>query len=121
MIDKDWLLKYFLVQKISTMSIPLKVREIGASKHKSRKFAALLLYFLGKNNVGQLVYTPLTCKIYLVKDLKANLLIGNNIIFPEGFVIDIRGKNALIKSCGVTITIDTRQKEQFLTKKLLVS
>lgn len=103
------------------MSTLLKVRGIGASKHKSGKFATLLLYFLGKNNVGQLVYTSLTCEIYLVKDPKANLVIGNNIMFLKSFVIDIRGKNAFIKSCGVTITIDTRQREQFLTKKQLAS
>lgn len=121
LIDKSWLLKHLPTQKINTMSTPLKVRGIGASKHKLRKFAALSLYFPGKNNTGQLVYTFLTCKIHLVKDLKANMLIDNNIMSPEGFVIDVKGKSALSRSCGVTVPIDARQKEQFLTRKLFAS
>lgn len=103
------------------MSTFLKVREIGASKHKSGEFAALSLYFPGKNSTGQLVYASLTCEIHLVEDLKANLLIGNDIMSLEGFVIDVKGKNALIGSCGVTVPIDARQREQFLTRKLLAS
>lgn len=96
------------------MSTLLTVREIGASKHKSGEFAALSLYFPGKNNTEQLVYTFLTCKTHLVKDLKANLLIGNDIISLEGFVIDVKRKSALIGSCGVTVPIDARQRGQFL-------
>ena len=103
------------------MSTPLRVRGIRAPKHKSGEFAALSLYFPGKNNTGQLVYASLTCKIHLVEDLKANLLIGNDIMSPEGFVIDVKGKSALIRSCGVTVFIDTRQRGQFLTRKLLAS
>ena len=64
------------------MLTPLKVRSIGASKHELEKFAALLLYFPGRNNAGQQVYALLTCEIHLVEDLKANLLIANNIISP---------------------------------------
>ncbi len=103
------------------MSTPLQVRGIKASKHKSEEFAALSLYFLGKNNAGQLVYVSLTCEIHMVEDLRANLLIGNNIMFPKGFVIVVRRKKALIGSCEVTISIDARQWEQFLARKLLTS
>lgn len=92
------------------MLIPLKVRGIGASKHESGEFAAPYLYFPGKNNVGQQVYISLTCEIYLVKDLKANLLIGNDIMSPKGFIIDIKRKSVWIKSYGITIPIDVRQK-----------
>lgn len=55
------------------MSIPLKVRGIKASKHKSGEFAVFLIYFSEKNQVGQLIYTSLTWKIHLVKDLRAYL------------------------------------------------
>lgn len=103
------------------MSTSQKIREIEASKHKSREFAALLFYFSRRNNVGQLVYASLTFEIHLVENVRANLLIGNNIMSLKGFVIDIRGKNALIGSCGVTVPIDTRQRGHFLTRKLLAS
>ena len=91
------------------MSTPLKVRGIRASKHKSGEFASLSLYFQGKDNARQLVYASLTCEIYLVEDLRANLLIENDIMSPEGFVINVKRKKALIGSCGVTVPIDARQ------------
>lgn len=71
------------------MSISQKVREIEVFKHKSEEFATLSLYFPRKNDIEQLAYISLTYKIYLVKDLRANLLIGNDIISLENFFINI--------------------------------
>lgn len=99
----------------------LKVRAIGASKHKSAKFATFLLYFSGKNNAGQLVFVTLKCEIYLVEELWVILLIGNNILSLESVVIDISGRKALIKSCRVKTTINTKQQRQFFAKKLCAS
>lgn len=39
----------------------------------------------------------------------------------KGFVIDVKEWSALIKSYGLTVSIDTRQRRQFLTKMLLAS
>lgn len=50
LVDQNWLLKHLPQQKISILSILLKVRGIGASMHESVAFAALSLYFPGKNN-----------------------------------------------------------------------
>lgn len=103
------------------MSTSLKVRGIGASKHESVEFAALSLYFPGKDSTGRLVYASIRCEIHLVKGLRVNLLIGNDILSPEGFIIDIGRKSALIRSCAVTISINTKQRGQFLSRKLLAS
>lgn len=103
------------------MATSFKVRGIEVSKHKSGEFAALFLYFLGKNNMGHLVYAFLTCEIYLVEGHRANLLIGNNIMSLEGFFMDVKRRNVLIRGCGVTVPINTKQKEQFLIRKLLPS
>lgn len=89
------------------MSTFLKVNIIEASKHKSGKFVALSIYFSSENNAKQLVYVSLTYEIHLVKSLKANLLIRNNIIFLKGFVIDVKEFSALIKSCKMIIPINT--------------
>ena len=99
----------------------LKVRGISTSKHKSGEFVALFLYFLGKNNAGQQVYASLTCEIHLVKGLRANLLIGNDIMSSEGFIIDVKKRSALIENCRITVSIDARQRGQFLTRRLLSS
>ena len=90
------------------MSTPLKVRSIVASKHESSEFAVLSLYFPGKNNVGDLVYALLQYEIYLVEGLRANLLIGNNIISSEAMIINLGKKTALIDTYGVTININAK-------------
>lgn len=71
--------------------------------------------------MGQLVYASLTCEIHLFKGLRANLSIGNDIMSPEGFIIDDKKKSVFLRSCGVTIPIDARQKGQFLIRRLLAS
>lgn len=101
------------------MSTFLKVRGIGVSKHKSAEFTALSLYFSGKNDAGQLVYITPNYEIHLVKGLQANLLIGNDILLLEGVVINIGRKSALIESYKVIISVNAKEQEQFLTRKLL--
>lgn len=103
------------------MFSPLKFRGIGALKHESSEFVALVLYFLGKNGVGNLVYAALQCEIHLVKSLRVNLLIGNNIMSHEAMVMNLEMKTALIGACRVTININAKQRGQFLAKKLLTS
>ena len=49
------------------------------------------------------------------------MLIKNDIMSLEGFVIDVKVKKMLIKSSEMTTPINVRQKEQFLTKTLLAS
>lgn len=109
LVDRHWLLKRFPGQKINTMSTSLKVRGIGASKHKSSEFVVLSLYFPSKNNVRELVYALLQCEIHFVEGLRANLLIGNNIMSSEAMVINLGKKTALISACGVTINVNAKQ------------
>ena len=121
LVDKHWLLKCLPDQKISTMSIPLKVKGIGASKHESSEFAALSLYFPSRNAIRDLVYAALRCEIHLVEGLRANLLPGNDIMSPEAMVINLGKKTAIIGICGVSIDVNARQRGQFLAMKLLTN
>lgn len=111
LVNKNQLFRHLLSQKISTISISLKIREIRASKYKykSAKFVVLSLYFLGKDNIQRLVYVSIGYKIHLLKELRVNLLIDNNILSPKSFIIDIGRKNTLIQGYMVTIPINTKQ------------
>lgn len=103
------------------MSTPLKVREIEASKHKSTQFATLSFYFLGEDQVKQRVYTSIKCELHLVNGFQANILVGNNILSRKGSVININKNCALIGSYKVTISINARQRWQFLRRKLFAT
>lgn len=103
------------------MSTPLNVREIGTLKHKSAQFAVLSFYFPGENQTGQQMYASILCELYLVDGFLANILIRNDILSPEDFVININKNRALIESYGVTISINARQRKKFLRRKLFIS
>lgn len=117
-VDKNRLLRQLLNQKIKEMSTPLKVRGIRASKYKSTQFAELFFFLPGENNREQKVYASFKYKLHLIESLRANMLISNDIIASESFVLNIGLGHAVVGSCGVKITIKARQKGQFLRKKL---
>lgn len=75
--------------KISAIPVLLKVRNIGASKHKSREFALTTFYIPGFNYDQRKVYIYIKCKLYLIEGLKANMLIGNNILYTKSFLINL--------------------------------
>lgn len=56
LVDRSWLTQRLPNQKISKMTIPLKVRGIGSAKHDSDEFVSVPLYFLGRDKSKQLVY-----------------------------------------------------------------
>ena len=119
LVDKNWLLRQLSHQKIKEMSTPLKVRGIGTSKHESAQFAEVSLFLPGESNEGQKVYASIRCELHLVEGLRANILIGNDMLAPESFVLNISLGHALVGSCGVKIIIRARQRGQFLKRKLL--
>ena len=119
LIDKDWLLHQLPDQKIKEMSTPLKVRGRGTSKHKSAQFAEVSLFLQGESNEGQKVYTSIRCELHMVKGLRANILIGNNILAQKGFVLNVGLGHALVRNYEVKITVRARQRGQFLRKRLL--
>lgn len=119
LVDKNWLLCQLSDQKIKEMSTFLKVRGIRTSKHKSAQFAGISLFLPSESNEGQKVYASVRCKLHLVKGLPSNILIGNNILAPESFMLNVSLGHALIVSCKVKITIKARQRGLFLKKRLL--
>lgn len=49
------------------------------------------------------------------------MLVGNNMLYMEGFAINLSTSSALIQSCGVNIDLSARQHSEFLREKMLAS
>lgn len=88
-----------LTKKILKIITLLKVRDIETSKHKLNKFISRFFYFSDIDSTNCLAYTHIHREFYLVDGLKANLLVGNNILAIERVVIDLANKFAMISSC----------------------
>ena len=101
------------------MAVLLKVRGIGASKHEIDEFVSMPIYFLGVDEHKPPVYARIYRQMHLVEGLKAKMLVKNNIIAPEGIMIDLANSTAFITSCNVRIAITARQRGHSLRKKLM--
>lgn len=101
------------------MTVLLKVRRIGSAKYDCDEFFSVPLYFLGRDKSKQLVYAQMDQELHLVDGLRANMLIGNNIIGLEQISINNAERTALVASCGVCIPISARQRLQPLIRKVL--
>lgn len=90
------------------MSIPLKVKNIGASKYKSRDFALTIIYILDIDKQGYKIYASISCKLHLINRLKVNMLVGNDMLCTKGFAINLFTSSILIHSCSIKISINAK-------------
>lgn len=110
LVDLAWLFKKAPTEKILKIATPLKVRGIGASRHESDEFVSMSLYFSGVNSANRPAYAHVHKELHLVNGLKANLLVGNNILAAERVIIDLANKSAMISSCQMTISVAARPR-----------
>lgn len=103
------------------MLIFLKVRGIDTFKHESGDFALTTIYISSIDKKDRKVYASISCELYLVDGLKANMLVGNNVLYIEGFTINLAISSTLIRSCVVKININARQYSKFLRYRTLAS
>lgn len=103
------------------MPVLLKVRGIGVFIHKSDEFAFTALYIPGLDREGSEIYVYIKCKLHLIRDLKANILIGNNIFYTKDFIINLANTSAHILSYKVTIIVNTGSHLQFLKYNVLAN
>lgn len=57
-------------------------------------------------------------KIYLVNNLKTKMLIANNILVPERFLMDLKKHRAIISSCNTTIQMFIKSRKSFISQKI---
>ena len=80
--------------KIKQMLILIIVKGIGNRKHNASKYIRLKIYLLGKNGTA-----VIKRELYIVDNLSTKVLIGINIIKPEGITIDL-GKDIIkVSTC----------------------
>lgn len=107
--DEDFVKRQNADLPIRKMASPITVRGLGTTQHESTDYVIASMYFSGIKD-GVPTKALIQREIHLVKDLKANMLIGNDIITPEGIVMDTRKQEANIRSCGVTVPLEVRSR-----------
>lgn len=103
------------------MLVSLKVRGVGAFKHELGRFILTILNIPNIDEKSREVYTSITYKLHLVDRLKTNILVGNNMLYTEGFAVNLYNSFVLIHNYSVKIDINTRQQLEFLRLRALVN
>ena len=104
--------------KIITTSI--SVKDLKTIKHSTNKYAMLSMYFSEINSFDISTKTVIIRKIHLIDDLKANLLIENDILDSKQVDIFNSTEIALIDTCDVTISITIRTEIKSQIKSIYV-
>ena len=105
--DKQWLLSLLPEVEIRKISSSLRVKGLNSIMHNTDEYVLVSMYLLGlkRNNNTALIY--IIREIHLINGLKANLLMGNNIMGPKKIILDVSKNKARISSCDIIIKITT--------------
>ena len=115
--DREWISRDIPNAKVHLMANPLRVRGIGSNTHETKEYILVPFYMpASKASDGTSVLACITREIHIVDGLKANMLIRNDVLGPEEFVIDINKKKAYIGSCDVNISLQVRPRGTFIRK-----
>ena len=121
LIDRAWLLSLIPDIKILRMASPLKVRGLGTTKHETTEYITNPIYLpavLRETNTR--VLACIQREIHIVDNLRAKMLIGNDILGPEKVVIDVAGQKAYIGSCDAFATVTAHQRGSFFRRNVHV-
>lgn len=95
---------------IRTMATPITVRGIGSSKHATDRYAIVPISMTGIGPDGAPAVARFRREVHLLSKLKANILLGSDMLGPELVTIDFGKKQAFIGSCEVTVPIDVESR-----------
>ena len=100
------------------MITSLKVKDIDPTTHESLEFVSISIYFseLAKNDTPAFVF--IIREIHLVNDLKVKMLIDNDLLNSEKFIIDVEKKSTTIDSCEINIMLEIQLKDPYLRRTI---
>jgi hypothetical protein len=116
--NKQFVLKRLSTTHIHLMTSSLTIRDIEANIHEIKKYVNFSIYLSSKNNSIKMI--EIHRKMYLVKELKTNMLIENDIFESKRFIIDVQEKKTTIRSCqNLIIDVKIHQRESFVRRNVV--
>lgn len=93
---------------VRKMPSPLPVRGVGSTPVTANEFADIKVYMDGIIK-GKRTTAEITIEVYLVDELKANILIGTDVLVPEKITFNLETYIMRIGSCqGIEVPISTK-------------
>lgn len=86
------------------------LKSISVIRHLSKNFIHISFYIFETSNNSKPVLVKIRIKLHFVKRLKAKILVGNNTLVLEGFVLDLLSKDVTISSYNTKIRISMKSQ-----------
>ncbi len=111
LIDRQFLMEQTPQVTIHQMPSPIPVRGLGSAVHNSDQYARVDIYLPGKDGRTAVI----SREVHIVNDLRAKMLVGIDILAPEGVTMDLQRKVAIIGSCDnmkIPLVVMTKSANQ---------
>jgi hypothetical protein len=100
------------------MTSSLIVKDIESNVHEIKKYVNFSIYLSSKDDFTRLI--EIHREMHLVENLKANMLIENDILRSKEIIINVQIKKAIIRSCeNLIIEVKIHQRESFVRRNVV--
>ena len=101
------------------MITSFKVRNIKFITYEINKFVMIFIYFFDKNKNEKFVFVCIIRKAHLIDDFKVNMLIENDILNFESFIINVNKRSTIINNCEMITKLFIKQRNLFVRRNVL--
>ncbi len=116
--DKQFVLKKFFKIHVHLMINSLIVKNIKSNVHEIKKYVNFSIYLFSRDDSIKLI--EIHRELHLVKKLKVNMLIENDILRSKEIIIDVQQKIAIIRNCeNLIIEVKIHQRESFVKRNVV--
>jgi hypothetical protein len=116
--NKSFVFKRLSKSHIHLMISFLTVRNIESNIHEIKKYVNFSIYLFSKNDSNKM--TKIHREMHLIKNLKANMFIDNDILELKEFIINVQEKKTTIRSCqNLIIDVKIHQRESLVRRNVV--
>lgn len=120
--DRLFLKRLMPSYKTEKHEAPITLRGIGTNRHSTNEWTRLSFFMKGRTPEGKPVIIKFTREIHVVDNLKANILIGMDILGPEGVIIDLPNENVIFSKCGnVAVPVQATARDNVRIRRVVRS
>lgn len=110
LVDRQWLLQQKPDARIQRMDKPIGVRGVENGRVEAAEFVILELFIPGEYDEEGMIKTAkakLTVEAHIMDKLAANMLLGSDVLVPNGMIIDGEKRELRIQACkGMRTKLD---------------
>lgn len=98
LVDRRFFKEHLPNQAILRHDALVILRGIGKNRHTTNEYVIVVLFLYGFTPRGESTFIKITREFHIVNNLKANMLLGIDILKPERVVIDLPRKKLIFGS-----------------------